>query len=473
MCVMCLAAQRSFDECAEATRDQEPHALGGGGTGGGASVVNDHSSILYYLGGDDNFRWNAESDVGSSVLVTYSFNDGSDLPSTSGALDNPFGASNFSSFTEPQKNNFRLAAAEFMAVSGIVLVEVSGDADIGVFNAHGTGVGGYADLPYVSGSYQSEVELVVDSWGDYAPGSYGYFTILHELGHALGLEHTHEGAYQLASALDSTAHSVMSYNYDGTAQGLQALDVAALKHLYGDQAVSGGWSFSQGSAAARLDANGSQGSDVFIAPAPVNKAAFATKIKGYDGDDWITGQNASDILRGNKGHDTLDGLSGNDKLRGGGDNDTIYGGAGDDFLHGGSGDDSVFGQSGNDTIIGGSGSDRLSGGEGNDNLSGRLNADTLSAGAGNDTLDGGGGDDVLSGGGGTDLFIFQTGSGHDRITDFDANAEIIRFVGTGLSFADVLVADVGGHAQITLGGSVIDLTDVSAASIGADDFQFV
>jgi len=472
MCVLCLAAQQSLDECSQTSCDTDALALNGDNAGGSASVVSDYSSILYYLDGGQNFRWNAGDTLGSSVLVTYSFADGDGLPSTSSSYDNPYGASEFSSFTAAQKNNFRLAAAEFMAVSGIVLVEISGDADIDVFNAHGTYVGGYADLPYVNGTYQSEVELVVDSWGDYAKGSYGYFTILHELGHAVGLDHTHEGAHKLVSSMDTTANSVMSYNYVGSAQGLQALDVAALKHLYGDQAISGGWSFSQGGHS-RLKADGTAAADTFIAPKPISSSALATKIKGHDGDDTITGQTAVDILRGNKGHDTLDGLSGNDKLRGGGDNDTIYGGAGDDFLHGGSGDDSVFGQDGNDTIIGGSGSDILSGDEGNDSLEGKLNADTLSAGAGQDTLNGGGGDDLLSGGGGTDVFIFYAGSGHDTITDFSATSEVLRFEGTGLSFSDVIVTDVSGYAQIAVGTSVIDLLGVAISAIGADDFLFV
>lgn len=472
MCVMCLAAQRSLNECCDAEGSSETLGLNDTTKASPSAVVSDHRSILYYLEGGDNFRWNAEQDMGASVLVTYSFSGGGSLPSTSSGLDNPYGASSFSAFTDAQKNNFRLAAAEVMAVSGIVLVETYGEADIDVYNAHGTSVGGYADLPYVQGSYQSEVDIVVDSWGTYAQGSYGYFTILHELGHALGLDHTHEGAYALNSSMDTTAHSVMSYNYDSGAQGLQALDVAALKHLYGDQAVSGGWSFSA-SAQSRLSADGSAAGDTFVAPTLVSKGVLVTKIKGHDGDDRITGQQSTDVLRGNKGHDTLDGLNGNDKLRGGGDNDTIYGGSGDDFLHGGSGDDSVFGQAGNDTINGASGSDRLYGGDGNDLLTGKLNADTLSGGAGEDTLDGGAADDLLSGGGGTDVFIFHAGSGHDTISDFDATSEVLRFEGTGLGFDDVGIAAISGGVQITVGDAVIDLLGVSIGSIGADDFQFV
>jgi len=203
MCVMCLAAQRSLDECCDADGSNDTLALSDTTKAASSPSVDDHRSILYHLDGGQNFRWNAESNFGTSVLVTYSFSESGELPSTNSAFDNPYDATSFSDFTSAQRHNFRIAAAEFMAVSGIVLVEVDGYADINVFNAHGTYVGGYADLPYVDGNYQSEVNLVVDSSGNYESGSYGYFTILHELGHAVGLDHTHEGAYSLNSSMDS------------------------------------------------------------------------------------------------------------------------------------------------------------------------------------------------------------------------------------------------------------------------------
>jgi len=46
-------------------------------------------------------------------------------------------------------------------------------------------------------------------------------------------------------------------------------------------------------------------------------------------------------------------------------------------------------------------------------------------------------------------------------------------MGTGFDFSDVSVSTVDGHAQVQVGSVVIDLLGVSAASIGADDFQFV
>jgi len=384
-----------------------------------APSVNDYRSILYYLDGGSNFRWNADNGLGTSVMVTYSFGEGSDLPSTFGSSSNPYGASSFSDFTNAQRNNFRIAAAEFMAVSGIVLVEVEDGGDINVFNAHGTNVGGYADLPYVNGSYQSQVELVIDSSGNYDAGSYGYFTILHELGHAVGLDHTHEGAYTLNSGMDTTASSVMSYNYDASALGLQSLDDDALEHIYGGRVMSAGWSFSFNDNKSRFDANGSSSNDSLAVPVNVDGSSVATKIMGQNGNDTITGQNSVDLLRGNKGNDYLSGIGGEDLL---------------------------FGKLGDDSLDGGSSAD---------------------------TLEGGKGDDQLTGGIGQDTFVFRATSEHDTISDFDTNGEILQFKGTGFDYSDVTVSTESGHARIEVGTVVIDLLGVSAGSISADDFQFI
>jgi hypothetical protein len=81
------------------------------------------------------------------------------------------------------------------------------------------------------------------------PGYYGWTTIIHEIGHALGLKHP--GNYNaggggtpppyLPSAYDSSQYSMMSYysnpngaRYDtGIAQSAKILDIAALQYLYG------------------------------------------------------------------------------------------------------------------------------------------------------------------------------------------------------------------------------------------------
>jgi hypothetical protein len=81
-------------------------------------------------------------------------------------------------------------------------------------------------------------------------GGYAYLTVLHEIGHAIGLKHPHQvsGPFDaLPVDRDSIEFSVMSYRSHvgapadddyrsetwGFAQGPMIYDIAALQHLYG------------------------------------------------------------------------------------------------------------------------------------------------------------------------------------------------------------------------------------------------
>jgi hypothetical protein len=67
------------------------------------------------------------------------------------------------------------------------------------------------------------------------------------------------------------------------------------------------------------------------------------------------------VIKGYKGNDTISGGSAGDWVYGGDGNDKIYGNAGNDFLYGEDGDDQLWGFKGKNKLDGGPGSDKLEG----------------------------------------------------------------------------------------------------------------
>ncbi len=208
-------------------------------------------------------------------------------------------------------------------------------------------------------------------------------------------------------------------------------------------------------------------------------------LLGDGGDNIFTGGDGQDWLYGRAGDDTLDGGNGDDALVGGLGSDTLIGGSGNDIAvytdcktavqvdlannaanSGGAGGDTLIGIEDlagslfDDTLTGDSGDNKLFGHAGDDVLLGGDGSDNLFGGDDNDWLDGGNDDDVLDGGLGADQFVFRSGSGSDRITDF-APGEDQLAIDTALLGAinatpgDVLNAfatDLGDDVLLNFGG---------------------
>jgi hypothetical protein len=119
-----------------------------------------------------------------------------------------------------------------------------------------------------------------------AVGNSAYQTLLHELGHALGLKHPFEGSPILSPAENNTAYSIMSYtDSGGPYSSFSPYDEAALMWLYGGDGLGG---------------------------------SLGVSTPGR----YITGNAAANIITGGSGNDTLAGLAGNDTLNGGAGIDT-------------------------------------------------------------------------------------------------------------------------------------------------------
>jgi serralysin len=304
-----------------------------------------------------------------------------------------------------------------------------------------------------------------------APGTYEYETILHEIGHALGLKHPFEGDETLSSQYDNMFYTVMSYSVkaDTLVSDVGAdfhpttpmyLDLLAMQDMYGQSlvanpgktkyvfdgaqhywqtindtsgrdtiqynSVSGGIidlsneNFSQLGLAIHFTDGTSSTNTVAIGPNTVIENAI-----GGSGGDTLIGNALANSLLGRGGDDTIDGNGGND---------VINGGLGNDFIDGGEGSDTVkFTQRGDlrldlvmetvqdtgdglDTFIsierafGWKGNDRFWGTGADNVLSGMGGRDVLAGRGGRDTLDGGSGADVLRGGKGSDKLIGGTGA---------------------------------------------------------------
>ena len=137
-------------------------------------------------------------------------------------------------------------------------------------------------------------------------------------------------------------------------------------------------------------------------------------------------------------------------------------------------DNQSFTVSAFNSYTGTSGNDTLTGSSSNDALDGQGGDDTLSGGDGDDTLTGGLGNDQFTGGAGADIFITDTTSGLDIITDLEIASDIIRLVdNTGSMIAEnrVSLAQNGSDIDVQVDGSAV-LTLLGETSTTIGDYLF-
>ena len=214
------------------------------------------------------------------------------------------------------------------------------------------------------------------------------------------------------------------------------------------------------------NAEGGFGADTLNGNALANQLdgnAGADSIFGGGGADTIDGGSGSGYLRGEDGNDSIVGGSAFDDIQGNTGADTESGGGGDDWVVGGKDNDQLFGDDGADLVYGNLGSDTLDGGAGADIVRGGQGDDVLTGGSGADFVSGDLGSDTMSGGAGADNFHTFTGTGLDRILDFNlAEGDRVQ-LDPGNTFA---VSQVGADTVITLGaGDQVILVGVQMSSL--------
>ena len=381
----------------------------------------------------------ASSSPLSAIQGGTVYGDGIDATTTS--ITYSFG--NFidtQTWTAGYMHDFRAALAVIESVANIDFVEVSQFANpdlleviapssFSLFPSSNT-----LGFHYTPSNNTSLGAFNTDYWIDGingAPGGYFFTTILHELGHALGLGHPHDTGLETTvmqgvtnefnsfgtAGLNQGIYTVMSYNDGWTSEngilpvsssyggstGLGALDIAALQAMYGANTTtaSGGNTYVLPSSNTggtgyqsiwdtggidTIQSNSILGATIDLRGATLTYSngggGYVSHVNGIDGGFTVANGVVIENATGGSGNDTLVGNTSENVLTGNGGNDVIH------SISNGSNNNTINAGGGNDTIYlaNGSGADTVNGNAGNDKAFVTNNSGSFAGGAGYDTV---------------------------------------------------------------------------------------
>lgn len=428
--------------------------------------MNVPSYVYDLIASETEGRWGASQPLGSPITVTYSF-----LTSVPVNVPGNPAISSFTAFNTTEIQATRDALAAISDLTNLTFTELaSGDtsANMRFGNAD---LGGGAGIAYTSrfsstGFAQADIFLANNgstpiSEGTFQPGSIAtndiggqsWTTLLHEIGHALGLKHPFETNYAndpnsiLPTADDNEVNSVMSYTaftpaniavaVGGGSYLISALnsstfgsyDIAALQHLYGTDTSSTG-----------------NKTVTFQPDAPIFTTFSDTGPNNKIDASALTGTNTVDLRAGARSNLAIE--------------QTLPFSLTNQYD--GTGALTIAYTASVATYLGGSGSDTVTGNTGNNRLLGNAAIDILKGEGGKDWIQGGSGGDTATGGTGTDWFAFDASVSNagDTITDYLAG-DVIYFAGTA------------AVPTVTTSGSTASVNGVNVLNATAGDIEIV
>jgi large repetitive protein len=324
--------------------------------------------------------------------ITYSFLTA--LPAGSSSTD----SAGFAAMTATQQAAVKKALDYISTLIDVkfVLGTTAGQADINFGQNQQSSSAGYANLPYQGGGHASYLMLASNAStnADFSMGSYGWETLIHEIGHTLGLKHP--GNYNaggggsptpyLPPETDTRRYTVMSYNnpadstnvtaksvtgvtsYSWTAinpQSYMLYDIEALQYLYGSNDTTAyqnvvfgadykGMQTIWAPTGGKIDASAMSNSNIidlragfFSSIGIQGPSNLPSQIAAYQ---TYTGMNNVAIAYGSTLNEAVGG-SGNDAFYVNTGSDTIDGGLGTDivYLSGSAADWTVTGTGANQT----------------------------------------------------------------------------------------------------------------------------